>query len=77
MSFIQQSLDIGVYELLQNYFVLDDFINDFDLIFEICEHITRGHVPPLVSHLLITSRPLVLEKQIRGVQPLVIGKVIY
>jgi hypothetical protein len=77
MSFIQQSLDIGVYELLQNYFVLDDFISDFDLIFEICEHITHGHVPPLVSHLFITSRPLALEKQMKGVQPLVIREVIY
>jgi hypothetical protein len=56
-----------VYELLQDYFVLDDYINDFDLIFEIFEHITCGHVPPLVSHLLVASRLLTLEKKIRGV----------
>jgi hypothetical protein len=66
-----------VYEFLQDYFVLDDFTNDFDLIFEICEHIICGHVPPLVSHLLVASRLLALEKQIGGVQPLVIGEVIY
>jgi hypothetical protein len=66
-----------VYELLQDYFVLDDYINDFDLIFEIFEHITCGHVPPLVSHLLVASRLLTLEKKIRGVRPLVIRDVIY
>jgi hypothetical protein len=66
-----------VYELLEDYFVLDDSINDFDLIFGICEHITCGHVPPLISHLLVASRLLTLEKQIRGIRPLVIGKVIY
>ncbi len=66
-----------MYELLQDYFVLDDYINDFDLIFEIFEHITCGHVPPLVSHLRVTSRLLTLEKQIRSIRPLVIGKVIY
>jgi hypothetical protein len=68
---------ILVYERLQDYFVLDDSTSDFDLIFEICEHITHGHVPPLVSHLLVASRLLVLEKQIESIQPLVIGEVIY
>ncbi len=66
-----------MYELLKDYFVFDDSTNDFDLIFEICEHITCGRVPPLVSHLLIALRLLVLEKQIRGVRPLLVGEVIY
>jgi hypothetical protein len=44
------------------------------IIFEICGHIACGHVLPLVSHLLVA---LALEKQARGVQPIVIGEVIY
>jgi hypothetical protein len=28
-----------VYELLRNYFVLDDYASGFNLLFEICEHI--------------------------------------
>jgi len=28
-----------VYELLQNCFVLDDFVNGFDLFFEVCKHL--------------------------------------
>ncbi len=61
---------ILVYELLQDYFILDDYINDFDLIFEIFEHITCGHVPPLVSHLLVASRLLTLEKKSEAFDPL-------
>jgi hypothetical protein len=44
-----------VYELLQDCFVLDDFVSDFDLLFEICRHMVRGHVHPSVSHLLVAS----------------------
>jgi hypothetical protein len=41
-----------VYELLRDYFVLDDFASDFVIFFEIYKHIICGHVLPLVSHLL-------------------------
>jgi hypothetical protein len=58
---------ILVYELLQDYFVFEDFTNDFDLIFEICEHITHGHVPPSISHLFIASQLLASKKQIEGI----------
>jgi hypothetical protein len=40
-----------VYELLQNCFVLNDYMNGFDLFFEVCGHIAQGHVPPSTSHL--------------------------
>jgi hypothetical protein len=33
------------YELLQDYFILDDFGNGFDFFSEVCEHIAHGHVP--------------------------------
>ncbi len=56
-----------VYELLRDCFVLDDFVNGFDLFFEICRHITHGHVPPSVSCLLVVLQLLALEKQARSV----------
>ncbi len=43
-----------VYQLLQNSFVPDDFMNGFDLFFEVCRHIARSHVPPSVSHFFFT-----------------------
>jgi hypothetical protein len=42
-----------VYELLQDYFVFDDFASGFAIFFEICKHIVCGHILPLVSHLLV------------------------
>jgi hypothetical protein len=51
-----------VYELLQHYFVPDDFASDFDLFFKVCGHIIQGHVPPLVSCLFFASQLLALKK---------------
>jgi hypothetical protein len=51
-----------VYELLRDCFVLDNFVSGFDFFFETCGHITHGHVSPLLSHLLVASRLLALEK---------------
>jgi hypothetical protein len=44
-----------VYELLRDYFVNNNSTSDFHLLFEICGHIIRGNVPPLISHLLVAS----------------------
>ncbi len=66
-----------VYEFLRYYFVFDNYVNDFDLFFEICEHIAHDHVLPLVSCLFVTSRLLTLKKQIKSIRPIAIGEVIY
>jgi len=66
-----------VYELVWHCFVLNDFANGFDFCFEICMHITCGHVPPSVSHMFVTTWLLVLGKQVGGVRLIMIGKVIY
>jgi hypothetical protein len=44
-----------VYELLQDYFVLDDSTSGFNLFFEVCGHIAWVHVPPSLSCLFFTS----------------------
>ncbi len=44
--FFQMAL---MYELLQNCFVQNDFMNFFYLFFEVCEYIVWGHVPPSIS----------------------------
>ncbi len=54
-------------ELLWDCIVLNDFANDFDFFFEICEHIIQGHVPPSGSCFLVASRLLALEKQVENV----------
>jgi hypothetical protein len=66
-----------VYELLWYCFVLDDFASGFDFCFELCKDIACGHVPPSISRLFVATWLLVLRKQARGVQPIMIKKVIY
>ncbi len=66
-----------VYELLCDCFVLNNFVSGFDLFFEVCGHITQGHVPPSVLHLLFTSWFIVLEKQSKGIHLVTIGDVTY
>jgi hypothetical protein len=56
-----------VYELLQDCFVPNDSTTGFHLLFEICKHIACGHVPPLVSSLLVALQLLALEKQVGGI----------
>ncbi len=51
-----------VYELLKDCFVLDNYGNDFDIFFEICGHIIRVNVLPLVSHLFVALQLVALEK---------------
>jgi len=58
-------------------FVHDDYVSGFDIFLKICEHIACGHVPPLISCLFVASWLLALEKQTKGVWPIVIRKVIY
>jgi hypothetical protein len=54
------------------FFVPDDFASGFDICFEICGHIAYAHVPPYVLCLFLTLHLLVLEKQISGIQPIMI-----
>jgi hypothetical protein len=63
-----------VYELLQDCFVLNDYVSGFNLFFKVCGHIAQGHVPPLVSCLLSTSLFLSLEKQFGGICPIMINE---
>jgi hypothetical protein len=44
-----------VCELLRYFFLPNDFANGFDFCFEICMYIACGHVPPLVSHMFVTT----------------------
>jgi hypothetical protein len=37
-----------VYEFLQDYFVLDDLANGYNLFFEVCGYIAQSHVSPSI-----------------------------
>jgi hypothetical protein len=66
-----------VYEFLRDYFVFDNYVNDFDLFLKICRHIAHDHVLPLLSCMLVASQLLALEKQTKSIQAIAIREVIY
>ncbi len=66
LSFCNPS-GILVYELLQDFFIPNDYANRFYIFFEVCEHIICDHVPPSISCLLVTSRLLTLDNQIDNI----------
>jgi hypothetical protein len=66
-----------MYELLWDYFILGDFISDFNILFEVCGHIDGHHVPLFILHFLVVSWLLILEKQIVDIWRIVIRKVTY
>jgi hypothetical protein len=76
MSFILQSFKYGVWGFTR-LFCPRWFFEWLPIFFNVCGHIVHGHVPPFVSHLLVTSQLLVLQKQMENIRPIMIGEVIY
>jgi hypothetical protein len=66
-----------VHELLRNYFVPNDSTSGFNLFFEVCGHITQGHVPLSISHLFFRSQLLMLKKQFGNIHPIAFSEVTY
>jgi hypothetical protein len=58
--FFRWPLEYGV--LTFTKFVLDNFVNGFDLFFEVCRHITQGHVTTSILHFLFVFKLLRLKK---------------
>jgi len=69
--------EIRCMNFYENYFVLDDFTSDFNMLFEVCGHIDGHHVPLFILHLLMASWLLILGKQIGDIWCIVIGEVTY
>jgi hypothetical protein len=66
-----------MYEFLWDCLVLDNSTNGFNFYFEICGHISQGHVSPSISHLLSAFWFISLEKQFQSICFIVINEVTY
>ncbi len=66
-----------VFEHLQNYFHLKDSTSGFRQLFQLCFHITHGHIPPQIAHILAMVRLLTMTKPSRGVHPIALGETIF
>jgi hypothetical protein len=51
-----------VFQGLQNAFDLEDFANDFIQLHQLSSHITMGHFPKFIIHVLCAARLLALAK---------------
>jgi hypothetical protein len=66
-----------VFEHLQDYFHLEDSTSGFRKLFQLCSHITHGHIPPQIARVLGTTCLLAMTKMLGGVHPIVVGESLY
>jgi hypothetical protein len=66
-----------VFEHLWDYFQLEDSVGGFPQLFQLCSHITQGHIPCWITHILGVVHLLVMTKPLGGVCPIVIKKALY
>jgi hypothetical protein len=59
-----------VFEHLWDYFHLKDLMNGFFQLFQLCFHITQGHIPPQIAHVLGAACLLTMTKPLGGIHPL-------
>jgi hypothetical protein len=62
-----------VFEHLWDCFHPKDSVNVFPQLFQLCFHITHGHTPPQIAHVLEVARFLAMTKFSSGVRPIAIG----
>jgi hypothetical protein len=62
------------FEHLKNYFHLEDFANEFSQLFQLCFHITQGHIPRRIAHIFEMVHILTMTKHLGGIHPIVMEK---
>jgi hypothetical protein len=63
-----------VFECLRDCFQLEDSISGFPQLFQLCFHITQGHIPPQIAHVLKATRLLTMTKPSSEVCPIAVRK---
>jgi len=66
-----------VFERLRDLFDLKDLINNFPHLFLVCSYVVTGRIFESITKALGVTRMLTLAKPYGGIQPIVVGEVIY
>jgi hypothetical protein len=66
-----------VFEQLWDYFHLENSLNGFFQLFQLCFHIRHGHIPPQIAHVLGVAHFLAMTKPSHGVCPITMGERLY
>ncbi len=78
MSHLSASGPFGiVFEHLHDYFHLKDLASGFFQLFQLCFHITQGHIPPQIARVLGTAHLLTMTKPSSGVCPITLEETLY
>jgi hypothetical protein len=66
-----------VFEHLWDCFHVEDSISGFPQLFQLCFHITQGHIPPQIACVIGEVHFLAMTKVSGGVCPIVMGETLY
>jgi hypothetical protein len=66
-----------LFEHFHNYFHLKNYTSRFPQLFQLCFHISQGHIPCQFAHILGAPPLLTMAKLSDGVHPIAIGETLY
>jgi hypothetical protein len=66
-----------VFEHLWDYFQPKDSTNGFLQLFQLCSHITQGHIPFQIPHVVGAAHLLAMTKPLGEVHPIIVGETLY
>jgi len=66
-----------VSEHFQDYFHPKDSVINFSQLFQFCSHITQGHIPCQIAHILGAPHLLAMTKLLDGVRLLIVRETLY
>jgi hypothetical protein len=66
-----------VFEHIRDYFHLEVSTSGFPQLFQLCFHITQGHIPPQITHVLGVAHLLAMTKPSSGIHPITMGETLY
>jgi hypothetical protein len=66
-----------VFEHLQDCFHPKDSVISFSQLFQFCSHITQGHIPYRIAHILGAPHLLAMTKFLGGVRLLIVRETLY
>jgi hypothetical protein len=66
-----------VFEHLQNCFHPKDSVISFSQLFQFCSHITQGHIPCWITHILGAPHLLAMTKFLSGVRLFIVRETLY
>jgi hypothetical protein len=77
LIFFASGLSTMVFEHLQNYFLPKNSMNGFPQLFWFSSHITQGHIPCWIAHILVATYLLAMTKPLSGIFPFVVKETMY